>query len=466
MANLSHFFKIVTTKDAMIAELHFTDEYLVNRDLTITMDSLQEFLAENNIIFGVIDDHLEKVITGVPIEDFPIIVAKGKEPIPGLNGKITYHINFNPKVNNKDNWNFREVMRIPSVKKDEKLATITLPTEGTSGTNVFGSNLPSKPGLPTSIKAGKNVRFTEGDLSFYSDITGQANVQANCFHVHPVYEVSNTLSMKEGNLNFVGTIVIHGDVPSGYSITAGGDVKIFGMVEAATIVAHGSVYVAEGLAGLQKGSITADENIQIGYVNQGVVRAKKKIYVENSIIHSDCVAGSELICQRGSIIGSHVSANDLILVKHVGNHMNTKTELTLGQNHMELQKVEELQLKKKEIQDTLSKLTIIGEKLSQSPHIHSNPKLISTLQKQRASFNQNKELLNSINDQLDSIRMDSDERYAKLTITGNLYGNTIVTFGKYKRLITESYKQVELELLRNEVYMRAISTTPTEEVIR
>ncbi|WP_042144787.1 DUF342 domain-containing protein [Paucisalibacillus sp. EB02] len=456
MADLSQLFKIITSKDAMVAELHFTDEYLVNRDKEITMNSFQDFLAKNNINFGIIHDHIEQIISGVSLDDFPIILAQGEAPTPGHDGKINYKINFNPTVEKNDSWNFREVMRIPSVNKDEKLATVSLPTEGIPGTSVSGSIIPAKPGKPVQIKAGKNVRFSQEDLSFYSNSIGQANVQANYIHVHPVYEVTSTLTMKEGNIDFIGNIVIKGDVPSGYTITAGGDVKIFGMVEAATIIAHGSIYVAEGLSGLQKGSIIADESIQIGYVNQGNVRVGKNLYVENSILHSECVVGSELICQRGSIIGGRVSAKNLVQVKHVGNYMNTKTEIILGQSHLKIQELEKLELEKKEIQDTLAKLTIIGEKLSQVPNINSNPKLLSTLQKQKVSYNKNTELLKNIMERLDSFSNDSQERHAKLTITGNLFGNTIITFGKYKRVITESYKQVELELLRNEIYMRSI----------
>jgi uncharacterized protein len=456
MTELSHLFKIVVSKDHMNAELHYTDEYLVKRDITSTSDSFREFLIANKIVFGINDESIAQLLSGIPLEDFPLQIAKGEPPIPGLDGKIDYYINFNPQVEQTESWNFREVMRIPSVKNGAKLATISLPTEGKEGKDVFGNVVPAIPGKPVKVKAGKNVKLDEISLTFYADSEGQANVQGNYIHVHPVFEVTNTLSMKEGNLDFIGTIVIQGDVPSGYTLTAGGDIKIFGTVEAATIRAKGSVYVAEGLSGIQKGIIDAGENIQISYVNQGIIHAGNNIYVENYILHSDCVAGSELICQRGSIIGGHVSARDLIQVKHVGNYVNIRTELILGQNHFHLQKVQELELQKKEIEDTLAKLTVIGKKLSNTTNIEDNPKLLLTLQKQKASYDQHVNLLNAISEELISLNHGGNERYAKLTVTGNLYGNTIVTFGKYKRIIDESYKQVELELLRNEIYMRAL----------
>ncbi|WP_047984859.1 DUF342 domain-containing protein [Ornithinibacillus californiensis] len=456
MIDLSQFFKIATSKDHMIAELHYKEEYLVNRDSEITIEDIKQFLTGNHIVFGLHDDNIKQLIDGIPLEDFPIVVANGEEPVPGLDGEINFVINFNPRVEKDVNWNFREVMSIPSVENNEKLASITLPTEGTEGTDVFGNVVAAKPGKPVKINAGKNVRFEDEDLTFYANSVGQATIQGNFIHIHPVFEVTDTLSMKEGNLDFIGTILIRGDVPSGYMLSAGGDIKIYGMVEAATIKAEGSIFISEGLSGLQKGYIEAGESIQIGYINQGMVHAAKNVYVENSILHSDCVAGGELICQRGSIIGGRSSAGDMIEVKHVGNYMNTRTELILGQSHKEVEQIEKLSMKKQEIEETLKKLSIIGDKLSHTPNIELNPKLLATLQRQKTSYGQNKNLLDTVVEQLNAITNDTNERHAKLTVTGNLYGNTVVTFGKYKRVIDTSYKQVELELLRNEIYMRSL----------
>jgi uncharacterized protein len=460
MAELSQLFTIKVSNNHMSAELHYTDEYMINPQVNVTKEDFKRYLHENQIVFGIDEGSIEKVLSGdVPLQDFPIVVAQGEDPIPGQNGKVQYTINFNPMVEkdlDDDRWDFREVMRIPSVEVNQELAKIILPTEGIDGTNIHGNKVPSKPGKPIRMKAGKNVRFQESSLTFYSDSIGQANVQGNSIHVHPVYEVSESLSMKEGNIDFIGTVIIKGDVPSGYTVKAGGDIKIFGMVEAAILKAEGSIYVAEGLAGQQKGKIEAGETIQIGYINQGNVYAKNKLFVENSILHSDCIAGDELICQRGSIIGGRSSAGSSIQIKHVGNHMSTRTELILGQNHMELKEAEELQNKELEIEDTLKKLKVLGEKLQLVPNIESNPRLFQALQKQRASYDKNVELLDGIQEKLQALEHETNENYAKLIVTGIIYANTVVAFGKYKRIIDTPYKNVEFELVRNEIYMRSL----------
>src|SRR5699024_1851320 len=112
----------------------------------------------------------------------------------------------------------------------------------------------------------------------------------NILHVHNVYEVHEDISLKVGNIDFLGNVVIRGDVPTGFTVKATGDVKVFGIVEAATIEVGGSIYISEGMAGLKTGTLIAKEDVYIGYINQGNVEAQNNIYVDNSILHSICNA--------------------------------------------------------------------------------------------------------------------------------------------------------------------------------
>src|SRR5699024_7698080 len=127
--------------------------------------------------------------------------------------------------------------------------------------------------------------------------------------------------MKNGNIDFNGSIIIHGNVPTGYTVKAKEDIKIFGIVEGATLIAGGSIFISEGIAGLQKGFIQAGKDVHVGYVNQGNISAGGSVRVENAIFHSKCVARDHLHLEYGSIIGGSVSAGQSIKAKDVGNRM-------------------------------------------------------------------------------------------------------------------------------------------------
>src|SRR5699024_11923293 len=136
------------------------------------------------------------------------------------------------------------------------------------------------------------------------------------------------------------------------------------------------IYISEGFAGLLKGTITASENIYVGYVNQGIASAGKSIYVENSIIHSECTAKERVLCKQGNIIGGSTSAGESIEAKDIGNRLSTKTELSFGYDKSTFEQEQQLIAKKKELEQTLNKLKILGGKLNQNAQLKENPKHI------------------------------------------------------------------------------------------
>ena len=96
----------------------------------------------------------------------------------------------------------------------------------------------------------------------------------------PVFEVKGDLDLNTGNIDFIGNVMIDGNVPSGYEIKAGGDVKITGLVEGATIEAQGSIHISGGIAGQKKAVVRAGVDLQTQYVNQAIIFAGNDIQVD------------------------------------------------------------------------------------------------------------------------------------------------------------------------------------------
>src|SRR5699024_12805161 len=95
--------------------------------------------------------------------------------------------------------------------------------------------------------------------------------------------------------------VIHGNIPTGLRINATGDIKAYGLVEGAELIAGGSIYVAEGIAGFKQGVIEAKKDVHLGYINQANVKVGTSIYVDNSILHSDCTSMNIINCMEGTL---------------------------------------------------------------------------------------------------------------------------------------------------------------------
>ncbi|GGH69664.1 polymerase [Compostibacillus humi] len=455
MGQLEEMFRVVLSSDRMSAELHCTDDYDPLRWENPDREEMLAFLRKNQVEYGL-DENILREVLNKGTTSFPVTIASGTPPVHGQDGKIAYELDMSTEIKRTSDWNFRDVMRIPTVEKGQKLVTIIPPAPGKDGKDVCGNVVQAKPGKPIKLIAGKNVEYKENESAFYATEAGQLSIVGKYVHVYPVFEVRETLSMKSGNLDFIGTIVIRGDVPSGFMVKAGGDIKIYGMVEAAEIISGGSVYISEGISGQMKGKVEAKENITIGYINQGNVQAGNNLYVENSIFHSKCIVKNEVYCQRGSIIGGFISAGKSVEAKDIGNRLSTKTEIVFGVHKLNFEKEQMLIGKKKELLETLRKLELLGKKLREQD-LANNPKLRISLLRQRNASEKTKKQLAKIDETLTQLHSQiGDFQTANLTVRNNLYQNVTVSFGKYKRTIEKDFHFVRVFLQDNEIVIEPL----------
>ncbi|GAB3794778.1 DUF342 domain-containing protein [Virgibacillus kimchii] len=456
MEKLGDFFHIAVSGDRMAAELQLKDSDLLP-NFNIDEDAVRQLLHDYNIKYGFNEGNLRRFQTNPTPDIFPLVIAKGTPAIHGKDGKVNFVTNIHPtEIQRSPGCNFRDVMRIPSIKKGEKIANVINPTEGENGRDVHGHVIPARQGKPSKMKSGKNTVFSETSQSFYAAANGQLSVSGKNIHVQPVYEINETLSMKEGNLEFTGTIIIRGNVPSGYTVKAEGDIKVFGIVEAATLISGGSIFITEGLAGQKKGYIRAEESIRLGYINQGKVFAGNDLFVENSIIHSVCTVKNHVFCQKGNIIGGVLSVGKTLEAKDIGSRFGAKTEIVFGLDKVLQNQQEKWSKEKEQLQETIQKLTILGEKLKQQ-NSERDPKARIMLLRQKNSYAKAKKKLADIETVLEeSVAQIGRESEAELIVNNYLFNQVTVAFGKYKRMIKSDYHYVKMYLRKNEIVIEPL----------
>lgn len=447
-----HFF-ITVTKDRLIAKLELNEEKLHSlKNLKLNYEDVKKFIEEHNIVYGVDVEKLKDIVDNFSVDQFPVVIAEGYDKEDGKDGEIKYEYDTSMEVDRSEGWDFRNVMRIPTVKEGEKLATLISPTEGKPGMTVYGTKIPPRPGKPALLRAGKNVHYSEKDKSFYATSEGQISVKSNRLHVYSVYEVPENLSMKVGNIDFKGTVIIRGDVPSGFTVKATGDIKIFGLVEAANIIAEGTIYVSEGFNGLKQGVLNAGEDIHVGYINQGKAYAGNSIFVDNSILHSECTAVKDIICRKGNIIGGILSAGRTISGKDIGNRLNTLTTLSFGAEMKRVEEQKEIELEIDKLTDQLKKLNILKQRFSKQ----TTSKDQATLIKLNRSIEQTNERLIELQDRISSMNSTLGNIHeAQLIVTGKIYPNVVISFGKYQRTIDREFSNVLICMDKNEIAIKA-----------
>jgi len=450
--DINELLAVTISNDLLKAEVVYHPTHTTEiQENVFTKEEILHFLKDNKVIYGLLMENIEKLIQKIDINDSPMLIAEGINKEDGLDGEIDYAISISTEVDHSFSGDFKDVMRLPVVDKNMKIASLIPPTKGKNGMTITGKEIKAHQGKMKLLRAGKNIHFNEDDQSFYASKNGLVSFHNNSIHICTVYEVNETLSMRTGNIDFNGSVIIRGDVPSGYTVRATGDVNVFGLIEAANIYSGGSVYVSEGISGLKKGVIEAGEDIFIGYVNQGIVRAGRDIHVENSILHSDCSARTSITCYRGNIIGGTLFAGQSIEAKNIGNHMHTTTTLVLGMENRVNEEKEQHEKEKETLRNNIDKIKMIQKKMKQTQSI-TDVKMRINLLKLTNSQQEMEKRLEEVDDKIKKINLSCTAvDLSDVKVSRTIYPNTTISFGKYQRKIDKDFTQAIVKLVQNDI---------------
>ena len=452
--NMDHFFDVYVSKERLSASLSLKNEVELDGE-ALTPQKLNEWLLTKKIVFGVDQKVVQTICNNPKNVMYPIEVAKGKKPEYGRDAYLKNEVdqeNQSVSTDSNQQFNFKNIRTIPSVKSGQLLATIVPPTNGFPGNDVYGNVLQAKPGKKLRLKPGKNIIFQNEKVWATTD--GQISISANSVNVFPIFEVKGDLDLNTGNINFIGNVMVYGNVPSGYEIKAGGDVKITGLVEGAIIEAQGSIHISGGIAGQKKAIVKAGVDIHTQYVNQAKIIAGNDIQIDNFMMHSEVTAGNRILCNQAHIIGGKISAGQSIEAKEIGNQHFARTEIFIGIEsdliHRERNTLHEI----KNMKDSLAKLAVLKERLEEKQRVAG--KLTTTEEQMMAKQQQTAialiQKLNELEAELEDLKQQmhhTDQGY--LVVHDKLHPNNMVTFSKYSKVIQQPLTYVKLYLDQGEI---------------
>jgi uncharacterized protein (DUF342 family) len=308
--------------------------------LVLSEQDVREALRQHNVTYGILDGAIEQLCAHPrQYANIPVTVAIGTPPVTGTDGRIEYTFQElvseerRPKELEDGRVDYYSVSTIANVVKGQLLAKRYPASPGLPGTAVTGESIAPRPGKEAVIKPGKNVVFNQERTMLYAAIDGQVTFTDNDkVNVFPVFEVNGDVDFSVGNIDFVGTVVIRGNVPTGFRIKASGDIRVLGSVEGAELEAGGSVEIKSGIVAQDKGHVIAGNNVTTSFIQNGNVTAGNDVLVSQSILFSNVRAGKNIICNgpKGIIIGGVMQAGEKIAARVLGNSSATPTVLEVG----------------------------------------------------------------------------------------------------------------------------------------
>lgn len=296
------------------------------------LDDVKEIISEKNISFGIKEKSIKKVLKNRnPVKNE--LIAEGKSPKAGKDAELIYH--FEKKENNigttreDGTVDFHSKNLINNIRRGEKIVTKVDPEPGEAGKNIFGEEI--SPPEPKDLKLPRAKNTVSKKNSVYAAKDGQIVRDGSKISINPVYHVRGDVDLEEGNIDFVGSVKIGGNVREGLKIKAGGDVEIGGNVAAAEIETEGSVVIKKGFLGRNKGKITAAGDVNARFVENANIKANN-VRVYKAIMHSQVTAKDSVIVSggKGLIVGGKIMAQNIIEADVVGSSLATKTYLEIG----------------------------------------------------------------------------------------------------------------------------------------
>lgn len=299
-----------------------------------TIKDLQNMLNNNNVRYGIINSALTDIIEG-RLYNQAVLVAKGMEPVHGVDGYYEYM--FNKLVDNKpqikedgtvDYWS---VHNIESVEAGKIIAVYHPPVQGKDGIGVRGNVVYAKRGKEMPLLKGKGFDRSSDNMLYTASIDGKIEMQNDRIIISGIHEVSGNVDITRGNIDFRGDVVVHGNVESGLTIRATGSITIDGTIEACTLEAGKDIILRSGMLGGHKASVKTKGNIYAKFFENTHIEAEGNIQADvlmNCVV--DCHGKVVLSGRRASIIGGEIHAIQGVEAFSIGNDAETKTYIYTG----------------------------------------------------------------------------------------------------------------------------------------
>jgi hypothetical protein len=323
------------TDQEMKAWLYVTPPGPNGADLSV--DVIVAFLKNNRVLAGIDETRIQDFVDR-PVYKQNYLVAEGIKPQDGADAHILYNFETDrSKIRLREtasgNVDFKELNLVQNVVEGQPLAQKVLAERGKAGKTVTGKYLEAKNGKDIPLPVGKNTRVAEDGLTIVAETNGQVIMLNNKINVEPILTIEGDVSLKTGNIMFLGTVYISGNVEDGFSVKASGNIEVKGTVGKSELDAEGDIVVSQGVAGKGEGYIRSGKSIWAKFIENTRVEAGEFVIVSDGIINSQVSANRKILCQgkRAAIIGGNLSAAEEIHAKTLGSYGGaSETVLSVG----------------------------------------------------------------------------------------------------------------------------------------
>ena len=452
--------KVRIAADDMSASVRF---YAPSNDgKTMDRAEILNDLKSRGVAFGICEDVLDVFLGNREYcKDYEM--ALGQERTRGEDARVEYLFNTDtkarPTLQEDGSVDFFHLNTINHCESGEVLARLVPAIPSEPGRTVRGEMIPARETKKAYLRFGKNVELSEDGNELRSKVSGHVTLDGDRVSVSDVLSLE-AVNSSTGNIEYSGSVQVSGNVCENYSVHAGGNVVVQGVVEGAVIDAAGDVIIARGMNGMGKGRITAGGNVIAKFFENAQVSAGG--YVDSdSILHSriNAMDAVHVGGKRGFITGGHICASNGVSVKNLGSNMGADTIVEVGASpdlKEKIQKMEnELLENNKLIRQLHPVLSSATERIRGGGKLPENQfdyvkELYILYRVTKKDIKKTGQKLNELQEILEN------SRHAAVTVSGNAYAGTRIAIGDVSLMIKGNVSYCRFVRERGEVKMKGM----------
>jgi len=339
--------EVVLSEHDMLASMVVTGAH---KGVPLKGPQIVQALAQSHVTKGINKLALKKVLVMShqlkPGETFSQPVAKGKNPIQGVDAKFIPLVKdptkqvLAPKESAEDGkvdmLNLGETI---TVSENDPLMKRVPATKGTPGLTVQGKVIPPKPGNDAMLKEGKGTKISPDNPNLLiAEVSGMPIIKERGVDVEDALCLP-TIGVATGHVKFKGNVVVLGNIESDMMVRATGSLTVGGFIESADVQVQGDIEVSKGIIGHNVSEdqsksciVKSGGSITANYAQFSELQAANDIHLSVHCLNNELRCGHDLVVsdvaeKQGTLSGGHAKVGGKVTCINLGVEGDTATYL-------------------------------------------------------------------------------------------------------------------------------------------
>ena len=278
------------------------------------------------------------------------VVAEGRPPVDGQDGGVQFCDGYDPRETSApdaescdgdddecgegeadesvDHYAAAHYLR---VEPNEHVADMYDRTDGEDGADVCGAPVKARPGRKALFRVDTSTMRVLDSGKVVPRDAGLLILKDGQLSVVKLLEIEENVDFSIGNIDFDGSVVVHGAIRDRFVVKVTEDLTVHGLIESATLIVGSLLKAKQGFAARERGQMLVDGDCDAGYLNNVRGRVRGDLHIAREMMECELAVGGAIRSPRGTIVGGHLIATGRVEIGTLGSDGGIPTSVTLGE---------------------------------------------------------------------------------------------------------------------------------------